>query len=423
MPANPTSGERAGQGGSDEAHWWAVASLSFGVFAIATDEFLPVSLLTPMAHDLRISDGLAGQSVTATAAVAAIAGPAVVISTGRTDRRPVVLGLTALLVGSSAIKALAGNVVMLLLARMAFGIALGGLWSMAAALARRLVPRQFFSRAMSVIVAGVSMASVCAAPLGAYLTSFWGWRLTFAASAGLGVVAFAAQLLSLPKLPPIAPPSLRTFLDVLKRPAVAVGLVTVLLAQSGHFGGLIYTRPFLEQVPRLGADAISLLLFCRGVSGFLGNLVGGAIAGRNALVAVSAAAALLAGSAAALFLAGDVAAVAYAGTVAWGFAATWFLVAVSTWNTDGASDLAESVGALALASFQVAIAAGATLGGFLVDASGPRAVVAYMTVASALGAVLMFCLVPMTLRRAPGCIGDRQIASSPSRCTRVQNGG
>ena len=376
-----------------------MASLSFGVFAIVTAEFLPVSLLTPMAHDLRISEGLAGQTVTATAFVAAIAGPMVVLWTGKTDRRPVVLGLTALLIASSLVVALAGNVVVLLAARMAFGVALGGFWSMAAPLARRLVPVPLFPRAMSVIFAGVSVATVCAAPLGAYLTSLWGWRPTFAASAGLGAAAFLVQWLTLPNLPPVAPPSLKTFVAVLKRPPVLIGLATVLLTQSGHFGGLTYLRPFLEQVPRLDVGAISLLLLGFGVSGFFGNLIGGVIAGRNARVAVAAAAALLAVSTAVLFLGGHVAAVTDASVIAWGFAACWFLVAVSTWNVNAASDLAESVSALTLVTFQVAIASGATLGGLLVNASGPRTVMAHTAVAAALGAGLMFGIAPAALRR------------------------
>ncbi|MFX7845014.1 MFS transporter, partial [Acinetobacter baumannii] len=81
--------------------WAAVVSLALGVFGLVTAEFLPASLLTPIAGDLGISDGTAGQTVTATALVAAVAGPAIVIGTGGIDRRMVVWGLTLLLVLSN----------------------------------------------------------------------------------------------------------------------------------------------------------------------------------------------------------------------------------------------------------------------------------------------------------------------------------
>lgn len=52
------------------AAWGPVISMMLGVFALATAEFLPPSVLTPIASDLGISVGLAGQTVTATAALA-----------------------------------------------------------------------------------------------------------------------------------------------------------------------------------------------------------------------------------------------------------------------------------------------------------------------------------------------------------------
>src|SRR5262252_5817055 len=105
-PAVPAGGTRQREG---RAAWPAVWSLSLGVFGLVTAEFLPASLLTRMAADLGVSDGAAGQAVTATAVVAGIAGPAIVIGTGRIDRRLVVWGLTLLLILSNALAAVAGS--------------------------------------------------------------------------------------------------------------------------------------------------------------------------------------------------------------------------------------------------------------------------------------------------------------------------
>ncbi|MEN1572294.1 hypothetical protein AAIJ07_34035, partial [Pseudomonas aeruginosa] len=48
-------------------NWSAVFSVAFCVACLIIVEFLPVSLVTPMAQDLGISEGVAGQSVTVTA--------------------------------------------------------------------------------------------------------------------------------------------------------------------------------------------------------------------------------------------------------------------------------------------------------------------------------------------------------------------
>src|SRR5579871_6022234 len=120
--------------------WAAVASLALGVFGLVTAEFLPASLLTRMASDLDITDGAAGQGVTATAVVGGIAGLTLAVATRRIDRRLVLWTLTLLLVVSNLLAAAATGLPGLLLARVLLGIGLGGFWSMVAAMAMRLVP-------------------------------------------------------------------------------------------------------------------------------------------------------------------------------------------------------------------------------------------------------------------------------------------
>jgi len=134
------------------AHWPAVVSLMLGVFSLVTAEFLPASLLTAMATDLGISDGAAGQAVTATALVGAIAAPTMPLATRRLDRRVVMLALTLLLLVSNALAVAAHGLALLLAARVMLGVALGGFWSMAAALVLRLVPETLFARAMAVVL-------------------------------------------------------------------------------------------------------------------------------------------------------------------------------------------------------------------------------------------------------------------------------
>ncbi len=121
---------------------------------------------------------------------------------------------------------------------------------MSAAMAMRLVPMRLMPRAMSIILTGVSVATVTAAPVGAYVGDVWGWRTAFMIAAIVGALALLVQLATLPKLPPAGVASFGTLLEVLKRPMIRVALLVVLLVASGHFAGFTYVRPFLEQVPR-----------------------------------------------------------------------------------------------------------------------------------------------------------------------------
>ncbi|WP_457419907.1 MFS transporter [Roseateles sp. P5_E7] len=387
LPPKPATAESA-------ANWPAIASLTMGVFGLVMAEFLPASLLTAMATDLGISDGAAGQAVTATALVGAIAAPSLPLLTRKLDRKRVMLAFTVLLLLSNALAATASNLAVLLVARVMLGVALGGFWSMSAALAMRLVPEGQFARAMSVILAGVSIATVCAAPVGAWMGDVWGWRSAFIAAGAVSVVTLAVQALTLPALPPRDKPDLRVLAELLRRPPVRVALLAVLLVISGHFAGFTYIRPLMEQVTHLSVGAISGVLLGYGIGGFLGNFAGGWLAGRSERAAIVAGGVLIAALAAVLLVAGSSPVVTAVAVTLWGFAFGAFPVGFQTWIVRAAPDQAEGAGGLLVAGFQVAIASGAIGGGLLVDRIGALGGPAFAVVALTLGTLL-------TLRHGP----------------------
>ncbi|MBZ9998310.1 MFS transporter [Mesorhizobium sp. BH1-1-4] len=373
-----------------EPAWGAVVSLALGVFGLVTAEFLPASLLTPMARDLGVSEGVAGQAVTATAIVGAIAAPTMAIVTRRMDRRLVMWMLTVFLILSNLLATFASSLTTLLLARVVLGVALGGFWAMSAAMALRLVPMRLMPRAMSIILTGVSLATVTAAPVGAYVGDIWGWRTAFMIATLVGALALLVQLATIPKLPPVGVASFRTLLEVLERPSIRVALLVVLLVASGHFAGFTYVRPFLEKVPVLNIETISLVLLAYGIGGFFGNIAGGFLAERNLKAAVALAPLLIALAAASMLILGASPMIAAAAVAAWGFAFGAVPVGLQSWLVRAAPDQAESAGGLMVATFQVAIAMGAVFGGLLVDHAGVASAFAYCGIATLLAAIVVF---------------------------------
>ncbi|WP_244474071.1 MULTISPECIES: MFS transporter [Rhizobium] len=371
------------------ARWGAVISLTLGVFGLVTAEFLPVSLLTPLSADLGVGTGVAGQSITTTAVIAAIAGPGVIIGTRNIDRRWTVLALTTLLILSSLLAAVANHIVMLLAARVLLGIGLGGFWAMSAALAMRLVPPARMPRAMAIIMAGVSLATVCAAPLGAWLGSTLGWRSAFYLSAAVGVVALAVQAFTLPALPPTGHAGLGTLAALMRRPAIRTALFTILLFVAGHFAGFTYIRPFLERVPKLDVETISLILLGYGIAGFVGNILGGIVSERSARLSVTIFGSLVAVSALILAIGGASLVVSAVAIALWGLAFGAFPVSIQSFVVRHAPDEAESAGALVIPAFQIAISSGAVLGGILIETQGPIAVISFLGLAALAGTSVM----------------------------------
>jgi predicted MFS family arabinose efflux permease len=363
--------------------------LTLGVFGLVTAEFLPVSLLTPLSADLGVGTGVAGQSITTTAVIAAVAGPGVIIGTRKIDRRWTVLALTTLLVISSLLAAIANDIHTVFAARILLGVGLGGFWAMSAALAMRLVPPARMPRAMAIIMAGVSLATVCAAPLGAWIGDTLGWRAAFYLSAAVGFVALVAQATLLPALPPTGHAGLGTLAALMRRPAIRTGLITILLFVAGHFAGFTYIRPFLERVPQLDVETISLILLAYGVAGFFGNMLGGMVSERSPRLSIVLFTTLVAASAVVLAIGGASLTVAATAIAFWGLAFGAFPVSVQSFVVRHAQDEAESAGALVIPAFQIAISSGAVLGGLLIETQGPVSVVMLLAAASLLAASVM----------------------------------
>ncbi|MBP2549662.1 putative MFS family arabinose efflux permease [Neorhizobium galegae] len=376
---------------SDESRsaWLAVASLALGSFSLVTAEFLPASLIPAIATDLSISPGLAGQTVTATAAIAAFAGPGIVVGARRLDRRVVLLSLSLLLVISSLIAATASGFALLLLARLLLGVALGGFWALSAAFAMRLVSTDNLPRAMAIVMAGVSVATVCAAPLGAWIGNLLGWRSAFALTAGLGIIALTIQALTVPAMPPAGHAGFATMARLFRRPALRTLLLVIVFAVAGHFAGFTFIRSYLDEVIRLDVTNVSLVLLAFGIAGFFGNMAGGAVSARSSSLSLGLAAGLIALAAATMALSASIPALAIAAVAVWGFGFGAFPVSVQSRITRIASDEVESAGAVMLTTFQVAISAGAIIGGLLVDAIGPIGVISFAGAATALGAFMM----------------------------------
>jgi predicted MFS family arabinose efflux permease len=122
--------------------WGAVFALTLCVATLIASEFMPVSLLTPLAADLHVTEGQAGQAISISDIFAVLTSLLIASMTWRIDRRSLLLSLTALMLVSGLVVALAPNFVVLMVGRALIGVVVGGFWSMSAATVMRLVPEQ-----------------------------------------------------------------------------------------------------------------------------------------------------------------------------------------------------------------------------------------------------------------------------------------
>lgn len=353
--------------------WSAVLAMSLAAFALVASEFLPVSLLTPVATDLHISEGRAGQAISISGAFALLTSLFISSLAGRIDRKVLLLSLTLLMIVSGTVVAFAPNYAIFMLGRALIGGAIGGFWSMSAATAMRLVPDTQVPRALAILNGGNALASVVAAPLGSFLGAIIGWRGAFFCVVPLAAIAFGWKLISLPTMTPAHDRRSGNVFKLLKQPLVALGMVAVSLFFMGQFTLFTYLRPFLETVTHVGASTLSLMLLVVGVTGFIGTTLIGAFLKKGLYPTLIVIPLLMAVIAPALVSFGNSITATAVLLGAWGLIATSAPVAWWTWLARTLPQDAEAGGGLMVAIVQLAIMLGATAGGVLFDESGYRA--------------------------------------------------
>ncbi|MCQ2995157.1 MFS transporter [Pseudomonas syringae] len=347
--------------------------MSLAAFALVASEFMPVSLLTPIAADLNVTEGQAGQGISVSGLFALFTSLLIPAVAARVDRKLLLLSLTLLMIISGTVVAFAPNYSIFMAGRALIGVAIGGFWSLSAATAMRLVPEDQVTRAMAIVNGGNALATVVAAPLGSFLGALIGWRGAFFCVVPVALLASAWLLFSLPAMKAAGSKGSTNVFQLMKKMPVALGMVAVSVFFMGQFMLFTYLRPFLETVTHVSVSMLSLMLLILGLSGlagtflieiFLKNGLHRTLVVIPMLMAVIALALVSFGSS-------SIATAVLLGF--WGLVATAAPVGWWTWLAKTLPDDAEAGGGLMVAIVQLAIALGATVGGFVFDLSGYRA--------------------------------------------------
>lgn len=347
--------------------WGAVGSMAMCVAMLIASEFMPVSLLTPIAADLGATQGMAGQAISISGLFAVITSIFITAIAGRIDRRYVLMGLTGLLLASLLIIALAPSFLVLMLARALLGIAVGGFWALATATVMRLVPADTVPKALGLIYTGNAVATAFAAPIGSYLGGIIGWRGVFWGLVPLVIINLIWQWISLPSMPAKKGGSVKALFVLLKRRNVAFAMTAVMLTFAGAFCTFTYLRPFLESYTRVNTTELSLLLLGLGLAGFAGTYVVTVSVSKRLYALLRYLPLLLAMTTIALLSLGHNLLMVAGVLIVWGGLNAAIPVAWSTWLSKGISDDPESGGGLLVASIQLAIMLGGMFGGLLLD--------------------------------------------------------
>lgn len=352
--------------------WIGLIALSATVFLSISSEMIPTGLLPEMSKSLGVSPSQVGLLVTVFAFTVVISSAPLTALTVRIPRHTLMVAILAVLGLSNLLTALAPTYELVVATRVLGGLAHGLFWAMVPAYSAHLVDREHIARAVSITLAGGTIALVLGVPLGTVLGQAIGWRWAFAA---IAFALFLGVLAVLRWLPPVerdeATPS-----DATSRrdPTIlAVGLlcVTVAIVMVGNYAFYTFIAPYL--IDRLGVapEFLSAVLFAYGAAGALGLVLAGTVFGRRSsagLVIGLAATAVGVGVAA---VATPVLWVSLGGIVLWGLAFGLVPPLLQTRLLRTASArIRDTASAFYTTAFNVGIGGGALIGALLLDWRG-----------------------------------------------------
>jgi predicted MFS family arabinose efflux permease len=356
--------------------WLGVGAITASLFVFLTTELMPVGLLTPLGHSLKVEVGVAALMVTLYGVAAGLGVPFIVAWTRRVDRHVLLCALLAVLVAGNLLTSVAPTFALVLITRLVMGFANGVFWAIGVSMAMRLVPEHQANRAAAIVMSGISLATVVGLPLGVFVANLTGWRTTFLIWAGLGALVFLGVALLVPSLPSKNTVSVReVFVLPLRNPALRLVLVAVVLFVLGHFGAYTFVRPVLEDHASASTIFVTVVLMVFGAGGAVGTFVGGRMVARSARVAFVLGSAATSVSLVLLLAIGNRPVGAVVSLSMWGVSFGVVQLAEINLTLAAAPETFEAAMSLNTMAYNTSIALGALIGGGLVDATGVTQVV------------------------------------------------
>ncbi|WP_027795740.1 MFS transporter [Paraburkholderia acidipaludis] len=375
-------------------------ALAVAAFGIGTTEFVIMGLLPDVARDLAVSIPAAGMLVSAYALGVTIGAPIVAIAIANVPRKAALMRLIGVFIVGNLLCALAPNYTILMAARIVTAFCHGAFFGIGSVVAAGLVAPNRRAQAIALMFTGLTLANVLGVPLGTALGQIAGWRATFWAVTGIGVLAALALWICLPAKIEMQKASLVHEFTVLKNPQVLMVLGISVLASTSLFAVFTYITPILEDVTGFSPHEVTFVLLVFGLGLTVGSTLGGKLADwklmRSLLVFLGSIGIVLAVFAATM----HDALAATATLFVWGILAFAIVPPLQILIVNRASEAPNLASTLNQGAFNLGNAGGAWLGGVAISAGVPLASLPWLGMAMAFSALALTLVSAQLDRRA-----------------------
>lgn len=256
-------------------------ALAIGAFGIGTTEFSPMGLLPVIAHGVDVSIPAAGMLISAYAIGVMVGAPLMTLLLSHRGRRNALIFLMAIFTLGNVLSAIAPDYTTLMLARIVTSLNHGAFFGLGSVVAASVVAKEKQASAVATMFMGLTIANIGGVPAATWLGETIGWRMSFMATAVLGLVAMLSLYFSLPGGGTGERPDVRKELSVLVRPQVLSALLTTVLGAGAMFTLYTYISPVLRTITDATPVFVTGMLVLIGVGFSIGNYLGGKLADRS----------------------------------------------------------------------------------------------------------------------------------------------
>lgn len=190
----------------------------------------------------------------------------------------VLMFLASMILIGNLLAGLASNYWMLLIARFLSGLPHGAYFGVASIVAQQLVTEGKGSQAVSIVLAGMTFATVVGVPLGTALSTLFSWRLNFLLIACWGMITLYGIGKWIPQINRLPDTGFKGQFRFLKSPAPLLIIMGTLLGNGGVYCWYSYIDPLLTNVSGFSPESLTWLMVVAGCGMVFRNLLRGRFA-------------------------------------------------------------------------------------------------------------------------------------------------